>query len=287
MRGSAASMTVLRPASAREALRLLARVPDALPLAGGTDLMVAWNTGALNHRTVLDLSRLSEWTRIERTPTGLRIGALVTHAALQKHALVRRHFGLLVAAAATVGGRQIQERGTVGGNVVNASPAADTVPPLVVYRASVQVAGARGRRAVPILEMFAGPKRTTLAPGELVEAIEVPLPGRPPDRAFFRKVGTRAAQAISKIVAAGLLWTSSDGVVVDARLALGSMAPTVRALHEAETFLVGKRLSPEVAREAAALVSADVSPIDDLRSTAAYRLGTAERLVGGFLQGLF
>ena len=283
MRGAAGSMTVLRPKDAREALRLFARSPDALPLAGGTDLMVAWNLGRLNNRTILDLSLLREWSRITRTADGLRLGALVTHADAERHPLVQRHFGLLVQASATVGGIQIQERGTIAGNLANASPAADTVPPLAVYEARVHVVSATGRRVVPVLEIFAGPKQTTLGPGELIEAIDLPFLEEAPGRQMFRKVGTRAAQAISKIVAAGLLWTAKDGTVTQVRVALGSMAPTARRLREAESYLVGRRLGADTARQAAALLGEDVAPIDDMRSTASYRLATAQRLLEGFL----
>ena len=274
MRGVAATMTVLRPRTPREALAMMGRTPEAMPLVGGTDLMVVWNLGDLHDRTILDLSalRASAWSRIEQTPTGLRLGALVTHTAAQQDAIVRRRFPLLVAACATVGGVQIQNRGTIGGNVANASPAGDTFPALAVYDAQVLVASATGRRCVPFLEIFAGVKKTTLRPGELIEAIELPLgatSARKPHRQMFRKVGTRAAQAISKTVAAGLLWLAPDGTVREVRLALGSMATTVRRLHSVERAVTGRRLTPAVIAEASALVAADVSPIDDIRSTAA------------------
>ncbi len=284
MRGDASSMTVLRPATPKEALRQLARTPAALPLAGGTDLMVAWNLGALNGREVLDLSRLGEWTRIVNGTRSLRIGSLVTYAALQRHPGVLRRYPLLAEAAATIGGVQIQARGTIGGNVANASPAADSVPPLLVYDARVHVASASGRRIVPIDEMFAGVKKTTLEPGELIEAIELPMPARPPDRQIFRKVGTRAAQAISKIVLAGVLWLAKDATVAEVRLALGSMAPTPRRLRQAEAVLKGRRLTPDAVSEAVEAVAADVSPIDDVRSTSVYRLGTAQRIIAAFLE---
>jgi CO/xanthine dehydrogenase FAD-binding subunit len=166
------------------------------------------------------------------------------------------------------GGVQIQNRGTIGGNVANASPAGDTFPPLAVYEASVVLVSARGRREVPLLDFFTGPKRSCLASGELVESLRVPLPARRPQRAIFRKVGTRAAQAISKTVVAGLLWLRRDGTVEELRFALGSMAPTVRRLRSAEAFVKGRHLTPAVVSEAAALVSRDVAPIDDVRSTA-------------------
>ena len=113
-------------------------------------------------------------------------------------------------ACATIGGIQIQNRGTIGGNIANASPAGDTFPPLAVYDARIHVASANGRRVVPFLDIFAGVKKTTLDPGELIEAIDLPFPAHPPTRQFFRKVGTRAAQAISKTVAAGVLWLNAD-----------------------------------------------------------------------------
>ena len=240
-------MTVLRPATPKEALRHLARTPTALPLAGGTDLMVAWNLGVLNGRAVLDLSRLGEWTRIVNGTRSLRIGSLVTYAAVQRHPGILRRFPLLAEAAATIGGVQIQARGTIGGNIANASPAADSVPPLLVYDARVaprerDAAAASSR----VDEVFAGVKKTTLEPGELIEAIELPMPARPPDRQIFRKVGTRAAQAISKIVLAGVLWLAKDATVADVRLALGSMAPTPRRLRHAEAVLKGRRLTPDV-----------------------------------------
>jgi CO/xanthine dehydrogenase FAD-binding subunit len=285
MRGAAASMTVLRPNTVREALTVFARTPDAVPLVGGTDLMVAWNLGQLNDRVILDLSRLRDWSRIEATKTGLRIGTLATHTALQQHRLVQRHFPLLVAACATVGGIQIQNRGTLGGNIANASPAGDTLPSLAVYDAQIQVISTSGRRTVPFLQIFAGVKKTTLAPGELIAAIDLPYPAKRPTRALFRKVGTRAAQAISKTVAAGLLWLAPDGTVHDLRFALGSMAPTVRRLHHVEQFLTGRKLTPTTIRDASELVAEDVTPIDDVRSTADYRLATSRRLLESFLAG--
>jgi CO/xanthine dehydrogenase FAD-binding subunit len=278
-------MTVLRPRSVREALTVYARTPEALPIVGGTDLMVAWNLGVLNDRVMLDLARLEDWSRIERTPTGLRVGALVTHAAVQRHAAVRRHFPLLVDGCATIGGVQIQNRGTLVGNVANASPAGDSLPPLAVYDARVHIASASGRRSIPFLDIFAGVKKTTLGPGELIDAIEIPFPAAPPTRQLFRKVGTRAAQAISKTVVAAQLWLAADGTVRDVRVAFGSMAPTVRRLRQVEAFLTGRALTPATIRDAIALVSADVSPIDDVRSTAVYRLTIAQRLLDAFLIG--
>ncbi len=284
MRGAPATIEVLRPRGAREAVRAYGRAPGALPLAGGTDVMVAWNAGLLNGRTVLDLSAVGEWTKIERRAGGLRIGALVTHARLRDSAAVRRLFPRLAEACATVGAAAIQNRGTLGGNVANASPAGDTFPPLSVYEASVHAVSPQGRRVLPLSGFFAGVKRTILGPSELIEAIEIPMPARPPSRGLFRKVGTRAAQAISKTVAAGLLWTAKDGTIAELRFALGSVAPTVRRLRTVEAFAAGKRPTPEVIEEACALLAKDVSPIDDIRSTAAYRVRVSQNILRAFLK---
>jgi CO/xanthine dehydrogenase FAD-binding subunit len=284
VRGDAAAATLVRPRTAEEAVRLLERNPGALALAGGTDVMVAWNAGGLAGRTFVDLSRLG-WREIRATPHSLSIGALATHTQLVRHALVRRRLPLLAAACATVGGVQIQNRGTLGGNLANASPAGDTFPPLAAHEAVVHTVSARGRRQLALGAFFTGPKRTCLEPGELIESIEVPLHRREPARARFRKVGTRAAQAVSKVVAAGLLWTTRDGRVEELRFAVGSVAPTVRRLRSAEEVVRGERLTHAVVREACKRVERDIAPIDDVRSTAEYRLAVSRSLLSAFLSG--
>lgn len=285
MRGDASTMTVLTPRTPAEAVRALARDPQALAFAGGTDLMVGWNMGLLNGRTVVDLSRLSAWKKIAARKSSLRIGALATHADIARHPLVRKHFPLLAAACAEVGAAQIQNRGTIGGNLANASPAGDTFPPLSVYAALVHLVGPGGARVLPVDQLFAGVKKTHLKPGELIEAVELRVPAAPPSRALWRKVGTRAAQAISKTMFAGLLWTRKDGTVTEARLAFGSLAPTVRRLRAAESFLHGRRLDAAAAAQAAALLDKDVSPIDDIRSTRDYRLKVSRNILRRFLEG--
>jgi hypothetical protein len=142
-----------------------------------------------------------------------------------------------------------------------------------------------GKRQCPFLEVFAGPKATTLHPAELITAVELPALRKRPTRQMFRKIGTRAAQALSKTVAAGLLWLDGKGRVEELRFALGAMAPTVRRLHAAEASVVGRRLTPATVDRAVELLAEDVSPIDDLRSTAAYRLAVSRALLRGFLQG--
>ncbi len=285
MRGDANSMTVLTPRTPKEAVALLAREPKAVPLAGGTDLMVGWNMGQLNGRVMLDLSRLDAWRKVSAGRAGVSVGSLVTHAALRRHPVVSKRFPLLSAACATVGAAQIQNRGTLGGNLANASPAADTFPALAVYDASVRLTGPAGPRELPLLEFFAGVKKTHLRPGELVEAVELPFPAKAPSAALFRKVGTRLAQAISKTMFAGLLWLDKKGVVEEARLSFGSLAPTVRRLHAAEAYLKGRRLDAAAAAAAAELLLSDVSPIDDIRSTREYRLAASRNILRRFLEG--
>jgi xanthine dehydrogenase small subunit len=277
-------MTVFRPRSPREAASLYAEHPEAVPLAGGTDFMVGWNAGLANGHRILDLSALASWHRIRETDRGLRLGALVTHWQLQGHPLVAKRLPLLVEACSTIGGRQIQTRGTLGGNIANASPAADTFPPLAVYEARLRLVSATGRRTIPFLEVFSGVKKTTLAPGELIESIEVDFPKRA-TRQFFRKVGTRAASAISKTVAAGIVRLGSDGRIREFRFALGSVAPTVRRLHGVEMYVLGNKPTARLADEASRLVEKDIAPIDDLRSTRAYRLEVSRNLVRFFLLG--
>ncbi len=285
MRGDAGSMTVLSPRTAAEAVKAYAKAPSALPLAGGTDLMVGWNLGLMNGRSVLDLSRVAEWKKINVVSDGVDLGSLVTHAQIQAHPVLRKRFPLLVAACATVGAAQIQNRGTLGGNIANASPAGDTFPALMVYEATARVVGPHGRRAIPIGDIFAGVKKTTLKPGELIEAVFLPFPDEAPTRGAFRKVGTRAAQAISKTVFAGLIWNGKGGVLGQVRLSFGSMAPTVRRLHAVEEFLRGRRLDEISISAAAELLTNDVSPIDDIRSTREYRLRVSRNILTAFLKG--
>jgi len=287
MRGAPASMEVLRPRAPREAVRLFGRRPEAIPLAGGTDFMVSWNAGQLNGKTILDLSAIQEWKRIRASKNHARIGSLVSHWQLQRHGIVQKEFPLLVDACGTIGGIQIQIRGTLGGNLANASPAGDTFPPLAVYQARVHTISPLGTRSIPFGELFTGVKQTSLGPSELIESIEIPFLRPRPRRQVFHKVGTRAASAISKTVAAGLLWLQRDGTIRELRFALGSMAPTVRRLARVEAFVVGKKPTPKVLDEACRLLENDVAPIDDIRSTAEYRMRVSKNLLRSFLDPSF
>lgn len=285
MRGNPGTMQVFRAKNQREAVTFFENHPDALPLAGGTDLMVGWNMGLLNNKTILDLSAIQEWSQINIVESSALIGSLVTHAQIQEHSALVRQFPLLAQACSTIGAQAIQNRGTIGGNIANASPAGDTFPVLAVYKAYVKVNTTLGWRSIPFVDLFSGPKKTVLIPGELISSVWIHPPDTPPARQFFRKVGTRAAQALSKVVMAGLLWLDSKKRVRELRVALGSVAPTVRRAKTVEQFLVGKNLSSDIVQEAVSLLRQDIAPIDDIRSTAEYRLRISQNLLRLFLLG--
>ena len=258
--------SVFDPRDLGEALALRAAHPDAVPLAGGTDLMVFLEGGAIDPPRFLNLWRVDALRGITTTPQGLRIGALTTHRDLVLSDAVAREAPALAEAARTVGAVQIQNRGTLGGNIVNASPAGDTLPVLLALDAVFELQGAtHGVRLVPAADFFVGYRKLALAADELLVAVH--LPSRDPnDRTHFRKVGTRLAQAISKVIL-GVRLRVESGQVVEARIAYGSVGPVPLRARTVEAALVGGPVRPELA----ALAAQDVHPIDDVRSTADYR----------------
>jgi len=257
----------------------MAEAPVARPIAGGTDLMVAL-TGELGEppaRTV-DLWRLDELREITADGKELTLGALTTYTQIRSSALCREHLPGLVEAAATIGAAQIQNRGTLGGNIANASPAGDTLPVLLAMDASFVLGSVRGERTVPATEFWTGYRRTALAPDELVVRIRIPLRGGQEIR--YRKVGTRRAQAISKVVLA-LAWREVPGVPgwTDVRVGLGSVAATPIRARATEADMEGRSPNPETADLAAETLAAEIHPIDDVRSTAEYRRIVAARVL--------
>ncbi|MCA9537430.1 MAG: xanthine dehydrogenase family protein subunit M [Myxococcales bacterium] len=271
---------VLCPATLDEALRLRAQHPDAMPLAGGTDVMVFLEAGAIAPAAFLNLWGLPGLDAIATTPGGLRLGALCTYTTLIHDKRVQAAAPALVEAARTVGALQIQNRGTLGGNIANASPAGDTLPVLLALDAEVEVQSLRGARRVPFDGLYTGYRKLALAPDELITAVHLPTP-HAADHTHFRKVGTRLAQAISKVILGGRL-RIEGGVVTDARVAFGSVAPVPVRARAVEKALLGKPV--DVA--AADAVSADIQPIDDVRSTAEYRLSVARRVLRSWLASL-
>jgi CO/xanthine dehydrogenase FAD-binding subunit len=254
------------PRRLEDAVALLAREPDLMPIAGCTDLMV---TPPARATRCLDLLRIDELRGIASEGAFVRIGATTTFAQIGASPLIQQRLPALAEAASMVGGWQIQNRATVGGNVVNASPAGDSLPVLLALGATVVIAGVDGQRQVPYDQFHVAYRKTALRPGELVAWLLVPTPD--PDAVqFFRKVGTRAAQAISKVVVA--MVTGRDGSrLVDVRLAAGSVAPTPVRLTRTEKLCEGEPADLQLAERAAVCARDEVQPIDDVRSTAEYR----------------
>jgi xanthine dehydrogenase small subunit len=270
------------PRSLFEAYELLAAGP-ARPIAGGTDIMVAI-TGELGPvpEQMLDLSRLDELRGISLEQGALLLGARTTYTEIRGSTLCREHLPALVEAAATIGAAQIQNRGTIGGNVANASPAGDTLPVLLAADAVVLVGGQRGEREILVADFFTDYRKTALAPDELILQVRIPIPrGR---SLRFRKVGTRRAQAISKVMMA-LAWLDLGAVGWrDVRLALGSVAATPIRAPATEAVLEGSRPTPEVADRAAETLAGELQPIDDVRSTAEYRRAVSARILHRLLR---
>ncbi len=269
MRANVPECTVQVPGSLQEALAILSREPGLWrPLAGGTDLMVPFAAGRLPDTRFLSLQRLDDLRRIETDDEGITIGALATYTDVREHPFVRRHLPNLVESAQVTGAVAIQNRGTLGGNLVNGSPAADTPPSLLAYAAQVELTGLGGSRWVPYEAFHTGYKQTLLAPTELLTRIRVPRPL--PGFHFYRKVGTRAAQAVSKVCLAAYARVEA-GKVVACRIGLGSVAPVPLRARAAEAAILGRPLDALPLEAARGALLADISPIDDIRSTAHYR----------------
>ena len=285
MRADLPSYELRAPANLPSALALLWQEPGAWqPFAGGTDLMVLLEAGKLAHRRFLSLIKLPELRGIEVTPEAITLGAMTTYTEIRHDPLLQAEFPLLCAAARETGGGATQNRGTLGGNIVNASPAADSPPALLVYDAELELLSARGTRRLPYHGFHTGYKKMLLAPGELVGRIQLPRRAAP-WRQYFRKVGTRKAQAISKVCFAGAA-QMEGGAIRDIRIALGSVAPIVVRAVKTEEALRGTNLTPKTATAAKEALAKEISPIDDIRSTARYRLRVAQNLLEEFLQQL-
>ncbi len=238
------------------------------PIAGATDLYVALNFGTLAPRKFVDLWPLDELRHISMRDDTLVIGALATYTDAIHSELVKQHLPMLVDAARLVGGPQIQNRGTIGGNVANASPAGDSLPVFAAADASVVLRSAGSERRVAFRDFYTGYRASVMQPDELIVAIEVP---RVDGTQWFRKVGTRAAQAISKVVVAAVRGEAP-------RVAFGSVGPTVVRAWEAERLL-SSGLSID---DAVSALANDIAPIDDIRSTADYRQRVATNLLRRF-----
>ncbi len=265
MRAYIPAFELVAPTAPEEVLALLAS-GEWRPFAGGTDLMVLAEADKLSHRRWVSVLHLAELRGVAVTADAVVLGAATTYTEVRRHPLLRAEFPLLCRAAAETGGIAIQNRGTLGGNLANASPAADTVPPLYAADAVVELVSVSSRREVPVDRFFTGPRRSVLAPDELIVGVRIPR--REGVRGAFLRLGQRRAQAISKVsVAVGLAF--KDGAPAWVRVALGAVAPTVVRAPRAEKILLAG--GPEALREARAAVMEEIAPIDDLRSTREYR----------------
>jgi xanthine dehydrogenase small subunit len=246
------------------------------PIAGGTDLMVSL-TGELAPPpdSVIDLWAIDALRGIAIDGDALTLGALTTYTEIRRSALCCEHVPALVEAASTIGAAQIQNRGTLGGNIANASPAGDTLPVLLAADAVIVIGSGRGERDVPAADFWTGYRQTALAHDELIVRIRLPLAAGREMR--FRKVGTRRAQAISKVVMS-VAW-QGDGKWHDVRVALGSVAATPIRASATEGALEGHAPTPETADAAAETLAGELAPIDDVRSTAEYRRLVAARVL--------
>jgi CO/xanthine dehydrogenase FAD-binding subunit len=285
MRAQPAEYELVAPGNLPAVLSLLAQKPgEWLPIAGGTDVMVQYSAGTLAAQRLVSIWNLPELRRIEDHADEFQIGAGCTYTELREHAVVNREFALLASAAGWTGGIANQNRGTIGGNIVNGSPAADSLPALLVYEAELILVSQRGERRVPYSSFPIGYRRTRLAPDEVIRAICLKKHFSE-YYAHARKVGARRAQAISKVCMAAL-GLFAEGVVKDVRLAMGSVAPVPLRLSETERVLKGKRIDSTLLRLARTTAGAEVQPIDDIRSTARYRAAVAGNLVAEFLEQL-
>jgi len=271
-------VNVLLPRSTTDALAMLADRPDAVPVAGGTDVLVHWPSRIAEHeRTYLDLSALAELRPLTWTNDALVLGALTTYWDVIGDERAGAEFPLLVRAARQVGAIQIQSRGTWAGNVINASPAADGVPVLMAYDATVVLESVAGRAEVPLDRFYTDYKKMKRRPDQLVVAIR--MPRRRYDVQLFEKVGQRRAQAIAKV---GLAVTRSDGKW---RVVAASMAPTIRRCPAVERLLTAGTPVNE-SEDLESTIAHDVTPIDDVRSTAEYRRRVMARLLSHGLRGV-
>jgi len=285
MRGYVPSYQLLTPTSLAEALSMLANEPGVWkPFAGGTDLMVLLEAGRLQHLNYINIWPLDELREIQVTDEHITLGTLTTYTEVQSNPILRSEFPMLCQAASETGGLAIQNRGTLGGNIVNASPAADSPPALLAYDAEIELTSTKSSRWIPYHGFHTGYKEMQMEPNELLTRIRLP---RQTSNClhYYRKVGTRKAQAISKVCLAAL--GRQEGTrISDIRIAFGSVAPIVIRCVSTESQLRGKPFDASTMKLARESLIKEIAPIDDIRSTAAYRLRVAANLLVDFLNDL-
>ena len=283
MRAFVPDYEMVTPSTLDAALVLLSQGPGVWkPFAGGTDLMVLMESGRLKHQRFVSLWGLRELSGILEDQATLTIGALTTYAALRQSRVVQQQLPMLAQAAQETGGVATQNRGTLGGNIANGSPAADSPPALLVYDAELELLSARGARWIPYATFHTGYKTNVMAADEIISRVRIPRP-EAERREHYRKVGTRNAQAISKVCLAATLEMQGN-LVRRARIALGSVAPLPLRCVKTEAMLEGSPLNMETMAAARQQLEAEISPIDDIRSTEGYRRRVAGNLLEEFLR---
>jgi CO/xanthine dehydrogenase FAD-binding subunit len=282
MRGNAEAHKLIAPGNLGAVLELLAGAPgEWTPIAGGTELMVAHAAGRLNAKKLVSLWGIPDLRFIKIKQESITIGAGATFRDLRAEGTLAGDLPLLAKAAGWIGSIANQSRATLGGNLVNGSPAADSSPALLVYDAEVELVSVQGRRRIPYAAFHTGYKQNVLAPDELLFAVHLPRKFRQ-HRQYLRKVGTRRAMAISKVALAGTA-SLEEGVVQEIRLAAASLAPFPARLYKTEAAVLGQAITPEVIESARKALLAEAQPIDDIRSTAEYRRGVGGNLLEEFL----
>ncbi len=285
MRGNPEAHEMIAPGNLPAVLELLAAAPgEWTPIAGGTELMVAHAAGRLEAKRLISLWGIPEIRFIDSSANTVSIGAGTTFRDLRGHAGIASRLPLLAKAASWIGSIANQSRATVGGNLVNGSPAADSSPALLVYDAEVELVSVRGRRLIPYSAFHTGYKRTAMAADELLFAVHLPLRFAR-HRQYLRKVGTRRAMAIAKVALAATALVEA-GVVGEIRVAAASLAPFPTRLYETESALMGRTVDASVIECAREALLAEAQPIDDIRSTAEYRKRVGANLLEEFLMEL-
>jgi len=280
-----AKAPVHSPQTLEQALRLLGDGSEWTIAAGGTDLMVQGQQGAVSPQQVLNIWALDDLRTIAEDGDWIVIGALASYTTIIQSPLVQRHLPALVASAKTVGALQIQNRGTLGGNLGNASPAADTPPVLWAADGQVVLLSQAGERVVALDDFFLGYRAIDRRPDEIIGYVRC-RKKRDDEHDWYRKVGSRRAQAISKVVLGGRVRVDSGGVITHARLVAGSVAATTVRLTKTESALCGQPLSLALADRAGSVAANEVTPIDDIRSTAQYRATVTGNLVRRWVRDL-
>jgi CO/xanthine dehydrogenase FAD-binding subunit len=285
MRSNVIQYDLIAPNSLDAILQILADSPDRYtPIAGGTELMVALGAGHLQPRKLISLWNLAELRFIQVMPDAVIIGAGATFTDLRRHPTIARELSLLSQAASWTGSIANQNRGTLGGNIVNASPAADSPPALLAYGATLQLISTRGIRTMPYRDFHLAYKKTALAPDELLHSIVVSRNWKG-YKSYIRKVGTRNAQAISKVALAAVARTN-NGIIEDIRIGAASLRETPTRLTATERSLLNQPITPETIAAARTAILSETLPIDDIRSTAKYRAAVAANLLEEFLRTL-